>query len=288
MNIQPSEGSRLCAVRRRQKFYILRVVASHLAATIVKTHPLNRYDAQRKLVPSKTKSVPARTNRIFFFIAVPVIFASAISASAFLLRAKDKQTQDKQTQNKQTQDKQTVITGSAAFADWTQEKPGVLRKILVTDLPEPASAESVRNQPRIVARPQNAWPIAPPGFKVTLYAGGDNGPSLSPDQQHSQQHNTKLPDSGTFTQPRLIRCAPNGDLFVADSGGGAIVVLRGVGADGKAAKVERFATGLDHPFGIAFFPAGNPQFVYVANTTSMVRFAYKSGDLHASGQPETA
>jgi glucose/arabinose dehydrogenase len=187
----------------------------------------------------------------------------------------------------EAQNKQDVVTGPAAFADWTQEKPGTLRKLSVKDLPEPQPSESVRAQPHLVARPQNAWPVAPAGFKVSLYAGGDNGPSPSPDQQHSQQHNTKLPESGTFRQPRLIRAAPNGDLFVADSGGGMIVVLRGIGADGKAAQVERFATDLDHPFGIAFYPADNPRFVYVANTTSVIRFAYKPGDLHATGQPET-
>jgi glucose/arabinose dehydrogenase len=185
------------------------------------------------------------------------------------------------------QTKENPVTGQDAFADWSQEKPGVFRKISVTDLPEPKPAESVRNQPHIVARPQNAWPIAPPGFKVTLYAGGDNGPSASPDQQHSQQHGTRPATQGTFRQPRLIRAAPNGDLFVADSGGGIIFVLRGMKPNGKAAQVERFATGLDHPFGLAFYPADDPTFVYVANTTSVVRFAYHDGDLHASGAPET-
>jgi glucose/arabinose dehydrogenase len=162
-----------------------------------------------------------------------------------------------------------------------------LRKITVTDLPKPDPAQSVRNQPHVVPRPRSAWPIAPAGFKVTLYAGGDNGPSLSPDQQHSQQQGTKPPSQGTFDQPRLIRTAPNGDLFIADSGAGIIFVLRGMKADGRAAQVERFATGLDHPFGIAFYPADNPQFVYVGNTTSVVRFSYHSGDLHASGGPQT-
>ncbi len=131
------------------------------------------------------------------------------------------------------QSKQGPVTGQAAFADWSQEKPGTLRKISISDLPEPKPAESVRAQPKIVARPENAWPVAPPGFKVSLYAGGDNGPSTSPDQQHSQQHNTKPPESGTFRQPRLIRTAPNGDLFVADSAGGMIVVLRGMGRTAK-------------------------------------------------------
>jgi glucose/arabinose dehydrogenase len=106
-------------------------------------------------------------------------------------------------------------------------------------------------------------------------------------QQQSQQRGTVPPRKGTFQQPRLIRTAPNGDLFVADSGAGIIFVLRGVGPDGKARQVERFAAGLDHPFGIAFYPSDNPKFVYVANTTSVVRFAYQSGDLHASGGPQT-
>jgi glucose/arabinose dehydrogenase len=185
------------------------------------------------------------------------------------------------------QTNQNSFTGQAAFADWTQQKPGVLRKISVTDLPKPDPAQSVRNQPHIVARPLNAWPIAPPGFKVTLYAGGDNGPSPSPDQQHSQQHGTKPPSHGTFQQPRLIRSASNGDLFVADSAAGTILVLRGIGPDGKAAQIERFATGLDHPFGIAFYPADDPRFVYIANTTSVVRFPYHPGDLHASGSAQT-
>jgi len=157
----------------------------------------------------------------------------------------------------------------------------------VNDLPEAAPRESVRKQPHLVPRPQNAWPVAPAGFKVTLYAGGDNGPAPSPDEPHAQEHGTKPPEKGTFRQPRLIRTAPNGDLFVADSGGGIVFVLRGTGADGKAAQIERFATRLDHPFGIAFYPADDPHFVYVANTTSVVRFAYRAGDLHASAEPQT-
>ena len=89
-------------------------------------------------------------------------------------------------------------------------------------------------------------------------------------------------------QPRLIRTAPNGDLFLSDPGDGTIWVMRGVGADGRAQEMSKFATGLDHPFGIAFYPANsaNPKYVYVANTTTIVRFPYISGDLVASAGPE--
>jgi glucose/arabinose dehydrogenase len=175
-----------------------------------------------------------------------------------------------------------TLTGQAAFTDWNQQKPGVRHKITVADLPEPKPDESVNNQPRVIPRPDGAWPIAPAGFKVTLYAGGDNAPLQRAD---ATEHMARA--AGTFTQPRLIRVAPNGDLFLSDSGAGTIFVLRGAGADGKAGQIEKFATGLDHPFGITFYPTDNPQYVYVGNATTVQRFPYKTGDLHATGPAET-
>lgn len=156
-----------------------------------------------------------------------------------------------------------TITGQAAFTDYSQEHPGVRRKITVADLPAPNPDESVDNGADMVPRPKDAWPQAPKGFKVELYAQG-------------------------FTEPRLILTAPNGDLFVADSKAGEVKVLRGVNADGKVTTTETFASDLDHPFGIAFYPNGaNPQWVYVANTTSVVRFPYKEGDMKATAVPQT-
>src|SRR5438270_8055122 len=159
--------------------------------------------------------------------------------------------------------KKEVITGKAAFADYTQQKPGVRRKITLADLPEPNPQEAVENHPQMAPRPEGAWPQAPAGFKVTLY-------------------------SNDVDRPRLLRTAPNGDIFVAESYKGQIKVFRGVDADGKAQQREVFATGLQRPFGIAFYPPGaDPKWVYVGNTGSVVRFAYKNGDLKASGAPET-
>ncbi|HEY5380767.1 MAG TPA: hypothetical protein VIJ65_00795 [Acidobacteriaceae bacterium] len=146
---------------------------------------------------------------------------------------------------------QPVLTGQAAFTDWSQQHPGVRHKITLGDLPQPNPAEAVNNTPHLVVRPADAWPIAPPGFKVTLYAGGDAAPLQRADARRYMRLS-----GGTFTEPRLIRTAPNGDLFLADSGAGTIFVLRGVRADGKAAQIEKFATSLDHPFGIAFYPLG--------------------------------
>jgi glucose/arabinose dehydrogenase len=176
-----------------------------------------------------------------------------------------------------------VLTGQAAFTDWTQQKPGMRHKITVADLPAPNEAESVDNGPDVVPKPANAWPTAPPGFKVTLYAGGDSTPM----QRSENRRETHQATQGTFVQPRLIRFAPNGDLFLADSQAGTVFVLRGIKADGKAQQIEKFATGLDHPFGIAFYPADNPRYVYVGNATTIQRFPYHTGDLHATGGPQT-
>ena len=180
---------------------------------------------------------------------------------------------------------QKTITGQAAFADYTQQQPGVRRKITVADLPEPKPSESIDNGPVVVNRPAGAWPIAPAGFKVQLYAGGD---AATPMQRSENNKETHPPTSGTFVMPRIIRTAPNGDLFVADSQAGSILVLRGVTAAGKAATISTYATGLDHPFGIAFYPSGaNPKWIYVGNATTVVRFAYNSGDLQATSGPQT-
>jgi glucose/arabinose dehydrogenase len=140
-------------------------------------------------------------------------------------------------------------------------KPGTFRKITASDLPRPLATPSTRNNAEMVPRPANAWPQAPAGFKVDLYASNLSG-------------------------PRQIRTAPNGDFFVAESTAGQIRVLRGNGAAAQQTAV--FATGLNRPFGIAFYPPGpNPQWIYIGNTDSIVRFPYKNGDLKASAAPKT-
>ncbi|WP_420236153.1 PQQ-dependent sugar dehydrogenase [Telmatobacter bradus] len=177
---------------------------------------------------------------------------------------------------------QQAITGQSAFIDWDQQQPGARHRITLADLPEPKPEESVNNTAHLVPRPANAWPIAPAGFTVTLYAGGDSSPMQRADNKEKMQTG-----NGTFTMPRLIRSAPNGDLFLADSGAGVVFVLRGIGSDGKATQIEKFATGMDHPFGIAFYPTKNPKYIYIANTTTIQRIPYQQGDLHARASAET-
>jgi len=152
-----------------------------------------------------------------------------------------------------------VLHGEGSFNDWNNERPGNRYTIKASDLPKPYATDSAPNQSRVVPRPADAWPKVPGGFKIDQALTG-------------------------LDEPRTIIPAPNGDLFVAESGPGRIRVLRGFGGDGKVVTNEVFATGLTLPYGIAFYPPGpNPQFVYIGNTNSIVRFPYKNGDLKASG-----
>jgi glucose/arabinose dehydrogenase len=156
-----------------------------------------------------------------------------------------------------------LLKGEGAYGDWREDSPGVRRLIAPADMPKPYATKSVDNDAHVISRPNNAWPQALPGFKVDQIATG-------------------------LSEPRLIRTAPNGDLFVAESRKGRIRLLRGIAADGRAQTVETFATGLNKPFGIAFYPPGaNPQFVYVANTGNVVKFPYQNGDLKARGKAQT-
>jgi len=148
---------------------------------------------------------------------------------------------------------------NAPFTDFRYEKPGTTRKITVKDLPQPYATDSANNGAELVARPGNAWPVAPAGFKVELFAAG-------------------------LENPRWLRTAPNGDIFLAESDPGRIRVFRGMTSDGKPEQSSIFAEGLKQPYGIAFYPPGpDPQWIYVGNTNEVIRFPYHNGDLKASG-----
>jgi glucose/arabinose dehydrogenase len=156
-----------------------------------------------------------------------------------------------------------VLTGREALGDWTTDAPGVRRKITPDDLAPPYETRSADNFPRVVRRPEGAWPRAPQGFHVTEFATGLNN-------------------------PRKIVTAPNGDVLVAESQPGRIRVLRDADGDGTPEVNSVYAGGLSLPFGIAFFPPGpKPTHVYVGNTDSVVRFAYTEGDTKAQAKPET-
>jgi len=154
---------------------------------------------------------------------------------------------------------ESVRTGAAAFGDWRTDAPGVRRLITPADLPAPYTTRSTANMSQHEVRTGSETPKAPPGFAVDLFASG-------------------------LKTPRVIRVAPNGDIFVAETGAGQVRVIR-PGAGPREGEI--FAQGLQRPYGIAFYPSGHdPRFVYVATPDAVVRFPYRSGEMKASDQAE--
>ena len=153
-------------------------------------------------------------------------------------------------------------TGRDAFGDFHGDGPGVTRRFTVDDLPAPFATPSAQNGPDVVLPPPEAKPHIPQGFVVDVFAQGLVG-------------------------PRLLRVAPCGDVFVAESQAGTLRVLRAADGERTAQRNDVFATRLERPFGVAFFPPGpEPQWIYVAETNRIVRFPYRNGDRTARGEAE--
>ena len=174
----------------------------------------------------------------------PLVAAGVLAASALIAVAAEEPLQ--------------VLQGKAAYGDWRENAPGTRHLIRASDMPPAFATGANANRSNIVARPAGVMPKAPPGFAVSALASG-------------------------FDTPRWMTVAPNGDVFLAESGAGNLRILR---EGGKVAPV--FASGLHRPFGIAFYPPGpNPEYVYVADTDAVLRFPYRNGDQKASGEAQT-
>ncbi len=146
------------------------------------------------------------------------------------------------------------LTGAAAFGDWHSDAPGVVRLIRPGDLPTPYATPSASNGPQDAALPRDPHVRVPAGLSATLWAKG-------------------------LVAPRTIRVAPNGDVFVAETAAGDIKVFRPDAATGAAGPAKVYASGLDGPFGMAFYPPGDhPRWLYVATTDAVWRFPYGGED----------
>jgi glucose/arabinose dehydrogenase len=156
-----------------------------------------------------------------------------------------------------------VRTGKTAYGDWQTDAPGVMRKITVNDLDVPLETPVTANRSKVVAKPADAMLKTMPGFSVAPFVTGMEG-------------------------ARVIRVAPNGDIFLSRSRpDGKVMVIRAKPGADKPDSVETFAADLKDPYGIAFYPPGpDPKWVYIAGTKNVVRYPYKSGDMKASGPAE--
>lgn len=112
-------------------------------------------------------------------------------------------------------------------------------------LPAPFTTKSAGNGPSESKPLAGFLPSVPAGFRINIFAKD-------------------------FKQPRFLAVAPNGDIFLADTGAGKVVILRDPRHTGGAQEREDFAQGLNRPFGIAF----HDDYVYVGNSGEVVRFRY--------------
>jgi glucose/arabinose dehydrogenase len=125
-------------------------------------------------------------------------------------------------------------------------------------LPAPYSTKSAGNGPHNTAPPSGFLPTVPQGFKINVFASD-------------------------FKTPRWLTVAPNGDIFLAETGANQIVVMRDPQNTGGAKEREIFATGTRRVFGIAF----KDDYVYVGDTNELVRFRYDPKTSKRLGEAES-
>jgi glucose/arabinose dehydrogenase len=127
-------------------------------------------------------------------------------------------------------------------------------------LPAPFATPWFRKGTRVVTMPDGHQLTVPAGFTVNLFAD-------------------------RLQMARFMAIAPNGDIFLSEPvsrTAGKITILRDADKDGVAETRETFAAGLNRPFGLAFWKG----YLYVGNNDSVIRFAYKTGQIKADGSPE--
>jgi glucose/arabinose dehydrogenase len=125
------------------------------------------------------------------------------------------------------------------------------------ELPAPFATRSAGKPPEQTKPPEGFLPTVPAGFRVNVFASG-------------------------FKEPRFLATAPNGDIFLADSGVGKIYILRDPQHTGGAQQREEFAAGLNRPFGIVFHEG----YVYVGDTDAVLRFTYDAKTSKRTGEAE--
>ena len=125
------------------------------------------------------------------------------------------------------------------------------------NLPPPFATTSAGNGPNKSQAPQGFLPTVPSGFHINIFAAD-------------------------FKRPRLLTVAPNGDIFLAETGANQVVILRDPKHTGGAQERIVFASGLVRPFGIAF----HDDYVYIGNMSSLVRFKYDPKTSKRIGEAE--
>jgi glucose/arabinose dehydrogenase len=204
--------------------------------------------------PSSAAALRARRKR---FALAHLLFLCAISAASCARAPVEESTRPEPSPSTlQT----PVVEASPATEPLSAHDANQLKQYTIKSdaLPPPQSTDDAQNPPLVIAQPSGARLYLPPGFEIKTFAAGG------------------------FELPRWMALAPNGDVFVADAGANSIIVLRDTKGQGVADSRYTFATGLNKPFGMAFWR----EYLYVGNTDAVVRFSYKAGQTQATDAPE--
>ncbi len=172
----------------------------------------------------------------------------------------------------------------------SQKKPNLSNAATVkntagqtVNLPAPYQTKSTRFYSKVIGWPKGKMPVAPPGFKVSLFAD-------------------------SLDNPRNIYVAPNGDIFVSQANtelnaamrlgadiigigqsqkysksANNIILLRDTNGDGIPDLRTVFLSGLNQPYG--FLILGNS--FYVANTDGVLRYPYTTGQTKMTAAGKT-
>jgi glucose/arabinose dehydrogenase len=151
------------------------------------------------------------------------------------------------------------------------------------NLPAPDEKSSVKNFSKVIGWPAGKMPVAPQGFKVSKFANN-------------------------LQSPRWIYALPNGDVLIAEAkteeknpikkvgamvtgaaksgnkgdAGNRITLFRDANGDGTYELRESFLTDLKQPFGMLLLRDS----FYVANSDSLWRYPYKTGETKITGLGE--
>jgi glucose/arabinose dehydrogenase len=146
---------------------------------------------------------------------------------------------------------------AGAMAQTFEQTPGTVITIDLNALPAPYATPHTSNGSQAIPLPPLPNLRVPPGFAVNLFAQG-------------------------LSHARLMRVAPNGDVFLAQSGAGRITLLRDSDGDGRADVNTTFAQGFRGPYGMAL----HDKYLYVADVDAVWRVPYEAGATSAGGARE--
>jgi glucose/arabinose dehydrogenase len=149
------------------------------------------------------------------------------------------------------------FAAAAGAADLPPEQaPGARVTIDAGKLPLPYATESPTNRPNHVDRPRQPPLKVPAGFVVNAFAED-------------------------LDNPRWMTVAPNGDVFLAESDPGRVLLLRDADGDGRAELVEVYAEGFRQPHGLAV----QGDALYVADIDGVWRLPWHPGMTKADVRP---